>query len=507
MREILIGNCRDKLRELPAESVQCVITSPPYWGLRRYEGEQSAVWGGDPDCEHEWESRRYYVEQSVSTSSREAFTEAGEENIERLKAARWREDSTCTKCGAWYGAFGLEPTPERYVANTVEILREIRRVLRPDGVIWWNLGDSYAGSGQGWQHKDGGSIQRKWLESYGTGRPPGYISSVTPSGLKPKDLTLVPARVALAAQADGFWVRAMVIWEKVNCMPESVKDRPTESHEYILLLSRSERYFYDADAVREPHQAASLQRVQQKWADSTKYDEDSAPEHQHSWQRGQRDMGQNCHPAGRNLRSVWRFATIPYMGAHFAVFPPELPRRCILAGSPPKVCAECGAPWERLTKREAVPYPSGSHGNYIRKGHPPGGQERDDSTTLGKIEYYRMATIGWQPTCQCHGQAEIVEVECLECNGRGFIGGEPCSACDESGMTTKRVWSDSILQAWPTRPPIVLDPFAGSGTTLKVAEDLGRWWVGIDICEGYLPQIRERTAQRSLAAAFENETT
>jgi DNA modification methylase len=362
------------------------------------------------------------------------------------------------------------------VANTVEILREIRRVLRPDGVIWWNLGDSYAGSGQGWQHKDGGSIQRKWLESYGTGRPPGYISSASPTGLKPKDLTLIPARVALAAQADGFWVRAMVIWEKVNCMPESVKDRPTESHEYVLLLTKSERYFYDADAVREPHKEASLQRVQQKWADTTKYDEDGAPERQHSWQREREEMTHACHPGGRNLRSVWRFATIPYMGAHFAVFPPELPRRCILAGSPPKVCAECGAPYERVTEREPVPYPGGSHGNYVQKGRPPGGnyaikgrppggQENADSSTLGKVEYYRVVTVGWQPTCECH--------------------------------------ADLPADQRPTRPAIVLDPFAGSGTSLMVAEELGRWWVGIDICEEYLPQIRERTAQRSLAAAFE----
>jgi hypothetical protein len=167
------------------------------------------------------------------------------------------------------------------------------------------------------------------------------------------------------------------------------------------------------------------------------------------------------------------------MGAHFAVFPPELPRRCILAGSPPKVCAECGAPWERVTEREPVPYPGGSHGNYVQKGRPPGGnyaikgrppggQERDDSSTLGKVEYYRVVTVGWQPTCQCHG--------------------------------------DLPPEQRPTRPAIILDPFTGSGTTLMMAEQLGRWWVGIDICEQYSEQIKERTAQRSLAAAFENET-
>ncbi len=460
MREILIGNCRDKLRELPAGSVQCVVTSPPYWGLRRYEGEQSAVWGGDPDCEHEWESRRYYVEQSVSANSREAFSEAGEENIERLKAARWREDSACTKCGAWYGAFGLEPTPEQYVANTLEILREIRRVLRPDGVVWWNLGDSYAGSGgaHAEHHATPGiskSFRRNGVPHWGQlGRPGRYLA---PKGLKPKDLTLVPAWVALAAQADGFWVRAMVIWDKPNTMPESVKDRPTESHEYILLLTKCEHYFYDADAVREPLSETTIERNRYPHAGS------ACEEVAVSRPRRPGEFGI---PAGRNLRSVWRFATVPYPGAHFAVFPPELPRRCILAGTPPKVCAECGAPWERMRARETA-----------------GGD--------------------WRPTCECHGQAEIVQTECPECGGTGVVDDESCSACAGSGQTEKRVWAESVLHVWPTRPAIVLDPFAGSGTTLKVAEDLGRWWIGIDICQQYSEQIRERTAQRSLTAAFE----
>jgi len=497
MREILIGHCIDVLRGMERDSIQCVVTSPPYAGLRRYEGQQEVVWGGDPDCPHEWVSRRYYVEQSTGKHSREAFSEAGEENVERLKAARWRDDSICTKCGAWYGAFGLEPTVELYVAHLVEIFREIKRVLRPDGCAWLNLGDSYAGSGQGWRKKEGNSIHRRWLESYGTERPPAYISSATHTGLKPKDLMLVPARAALALQADGWWVRAMVIWDRPNCQPESVKDRPTESHEYILLLTKSERYFYDMEAVREPLSDATIERNRYPHAGSTCQDVAvSRP----------REPGETGNPAGRNLRSVWRFATIPYMGAHFAVFPPELPRRCILAGSPPKVCAECGAPWERVTEREAVPYPGGSHGNYVNKGRPPGGQERDDSTTLGKVEYYRVVTVGWQPTCECHGQAEILQTECQECSGSGAVDDEPCSTCAGSGQTETRVWPESVLQAWPTRPAIVLDPFAGSGTTLKVAEDLGRWWIGIDICEQYSEQIRERTAQRSLAAAFENET-
>jgi DNA modification methylase len=460
MRDILVGNCRDKLRELPAESAQCVVTSPPYLGLRRYQGEQEAVWGGDPDCQHEWESRRYYVEQSVSATSREAFAEAGEENSARLKAARWREDACCSRCGAWRGAFGLEPTPELYVAHTVEILREIRRVLRPDGVLWWNVGDSYAGSGgaHAVHHSNPGisnSWQRHGVPHWGQLGVPGRY--LPPEGLKAKDLMLIPFRVALGAQADGWWVRSVVVWSKPNSMPESVRDRPTESHEYILLLTKSERYFYDADAVREPLSETTIERNRYPHAGS------ACEEVAVSRPRRPGEFGNR---AGRNLRSVWRFATVPYPGAHFAVFPPELPRRCILAGTPPKVCAECGAPWERVRARET------------------GGDD-------------------WRPTCECHGRAEIVPIECPECGGTGVAGNEPCSACDRSGQIETRVWSDSALQAWPTRPAVVLDPFAGSGTTLKVAEDLGRWWIGIDICEQYSEQIRARTAQRSLTAAFE----
>jgi len=540
MREVRIGHCVDVLREMEAESVQCVVTSPPYWGLRRYDGQQEVVWGGDPDCEHEWISRRYYAEQSLARDSREAFSEAGEGNAARLKAARWREDSACVKCGAWRGPFGLQPTPEMYVEHTVCVLREIRRVLRRDGVVWWNLGDTFFGSWGNYGARNGKQRTRR-KERYPrdawdafTGRPPMAGAHTI---LKPKDLCAIPFRVALAAQADGWWLRSVVVWDKPNAMPESVKDRPTESHEYVILLAKAERYFYDADAVREPHQEASFERVQRRWAVNSKYDEE-APQHLHSWMRDKSDMRRSCHPAGRNMRTVWRFATYPYPGAHFAVFPPELPRRCILAGSPPKVCATCGAPWKRQTQREIdnTGYPNGPGGNYAAKGRPPGGQENDESSTLGTVARYRVTTLGWEPTCTCHGQPEKTVVTCDECDGTGRamvypdtgpnttehnkppygennphlarlekeVTDEPCLACTGTGEIEAQSWSPEILEQWPTRPAIVLDPFAGSGTTLMVAEELGRWWIGIDICEDYLPQIQKRTAQRSLAAAFEN---
>ncbi len=537
MREIKIGHCIDVLREMQADSVQCVVTSPPYWGLRRYDGEQQVVWGGDADCEHEWTSRRYYREQSTGRHGREAFSAPGPENVQRLKAARWREDAICVHCGAWRGAFGLEPTPELYVEHTVQILREIRRVLRPDGIVWWNLGDTFFGSWGNYGSRKGRqrSIQQEHFARPGwegnTDRPP--MSGVH-SSLKPKDMCLIPFRVALAAQEDGWWIRSVVIWNKLNPMPESVKDRPTEGHEYVLLLAKSERYFYDADAVREPYSE------QTSWEPYVpRYQKDATgtlAQPPGDTKSRIREKGPN--PLGANLRSVWRFSTVGYPGAHFAVFPPELPRRCILAGSPPKVCADCGAPWQRQTQREVdnTGYPNGPGGNYAAKGRPPGGQERDDSSTLGKVARYRVTTLGWQPTCTCHGEPEKVVMTCEQCGGSGRAleypdagpntaeqnkqpyqqnnphlvrlqkepTDEPCPECAGAGEIEIDHWPAEILESWPTRPALVLDPFAGSGTTLKVAEELGRWWIGIDICDAYQAQIRKRTAQRSLAGAFEN---
>ncbi len=229
------------LRSLPDESVHCVVTSPPYWGLRDYGTE---------------------------------------------------------------GQIGLEATPELYAARMVEVFREVRRVLRADGTCWVNLGDSYAGS-----------------SAIGEARP-----TIVPNGLKPKDLCGIPWRVAFALQADGWYLRADIIWAKPNPMPESVTDRPTKAHEYVFLLSKSSRYFFDQDAVRE---SASWAR----WGDQT------TPKHANSdngaWMKPKSKAELEAKAeTGRNVRSVWEIATQPYPEAHFATYPEDLVRRCILAGSP-----------------------------------------------------------------------------------------------------------------------------------------------------------------------------
>ncbi len=232
------GDCRD-MSEIPDESVQCFVTSPPYWGLRKYAGEQELVWGYN-HCEHMWVSHsKYWDNRAASLMAAGEGADFGGKRDNRGQLTT----NTCSLCGAWRGAYGLEPTPEMYVQHTIGILREIRRVLRKDGVVFWNIGDSY-GSGKGTCFNPGGGKgsfsghgDRKDAGAYPLDR--GNVSMLRASGLKPKDLCLIPFRVAIAAQADGWWVRCDVIWNKPNPMPESVTDRPTNSHEYILMLTKS----------------------------------------------------------------------------------------------------------------------------------------------------------------------------------------------------------------------------------------------------------------------------
>lgn len=217
---ILQGDAYHVLARLPDESVQCVVTSPPYWGLRDYEFE---------------------------------------------------------------GQIGLEPTLPQFINRLVLVFHEVRRVLKPDGTLWLNIGDGYTSGNRGWRAPD-----RKNPARAMTIRPP------TPEGLKPKDLLGIPWRLAFALQDDGWYLRADVIWNKPNTMPESVKDRPTRCHEYVFMLTKSDRYYYDYEAVME-------------------------------------DNGINGAP--RNKRTVWDINTTPFRDAHFATFPQTLVEPCLLASS------------------------------------------------------------------------------------------------------------------------------------------------------------------------------
>lgn len=293
---IITGDCRDVLKMLPDESVHCIVTSPPYFGLRDYGME---------------------------------------------------------------GQMGLEASPEEFVAGMVEVFREIRRVLRRAGTLWLNLGDSYSTSGRGGNSTRASSTLKGGLDS--------QEASMTrrmkaPHGLKPKDLLMMPARIAMALQADGWYLRQDIIWAKPNPMPESVRDRCTKAHEYLFLLSKSPRYYFDAEAIAEPVTESTVARLSQPnlpnqagsdrvpgktngpmkamgkgnrrtfrgggvYTQGRSFDNDAQPCND--------SVGNEPNESGtRNRRSVWTVATMPFKEAHFATFPPELIRPCIRAGCP-----------------------------------------------------------------------------------------------------------------------------------------------------------------------------
>lgn len=372
---IYVGDVLKGLAQLSDESVQCCVTSPPYWGLRDY---------------------------GVA------------------------------------GQIGLEATPDLFISRMVAVFQEVRRVMRADGILWLNLGDTYStGAGKDNYH------------------------------LKPKDLVGIPWRVALALQADGWWLRQDIIWRKPSPMPSSVRDRCTTAHEYIFMLTKSKRYYFDAVAIAEPcsenthSRGHGLNPKTEQAGYQTKQNESFA-------------KATNGFVSTRNPRSVWTIGHGGgFSGAHFATFPLTLPERCIKASvSEAGCCSECGTPYERITEKVRVAtrpgqstkvnVPSGwdttkgSHGTIHKNGRSE--PEYRDAAECGNRDPGRHVTetktVGWQPICEC-----------------------------SPSVATKS---------------IVLDPFMGSGTTALAAMNLGCRFVGCELNPEYLVHIRKRLKQPTL---------
>lgn len=356
---IIQGDALANLLTMQSDQVHCIVTSPPYYGLRDY--------GID-------------------------------------------------------GQIGLESTIEEYVANLVKVFEECQRVLRDDGTLWLNLGDSYA------TNRD--------YQVNGTKQVPDSQprhGSKVPTSLKSKDLIGIPWRVAFALQATGWWLRSDIIWAKRAPMPESVTDRPTRSHEHIFLLSKSERYYYDQVAVREPSTGQNGSA-----ADFARETKDIVAPGQSAKQH-RTDRTPTTDNGYRNQRDVWIVGPEPYPEAHFATFPTEIPRRAILAGTSARGCCSlCGAPWLREVERKAMVIDRSFN-------HPAELRTRTSGTML---EPPSVTTVGWRPTCDCPPAEPI-----------------PCT---------------------------VLDPFLGSGTTLAVARSLGRDGIGIELNPDYIELAHRR---------------
>jgi DNA modification methylase len=358
-------------RELPQadDSVHCCVTSPPYWGLRDY---------------------------------------------------------------GHAGQIGLEPTLAEYLAVMVGVFREVRRVLRPDGTLWLNMGDGYSGSG----NLEGASDRAHCLSARQILAHPKLTGtgSAKRTGLKPKDLMMQPHRLAIALQDDGWYVRMDNVWAKPNPMPESVTDRPTKSHEYVFLLSKSERYYYDAEAVRE--------RARNDRTDNVAFGPrppKGYPGHINDRRRASGVVADNS--GGRNLRSVWTMTTRPCKEAHFATFPIDLPLRCIKAGTSERgCCPTCGGPWKRIVERTAMVLERSERTHEF-------GRTR---TSGNMVSPPTSKTITWLPTCKCPAHEPV-----------------PCT---------------------------VLDPFGGAATTALAAHELGRHCVIVERKAEYIDIGRTRLA-------------
>ena len=493
--EIKHGHAVDILRSMPSESVHMVMTSPPYWGLRKY-GANPQVWGGDPECEHLWEEGEW--KRRLGDDDKGEWKEASNKGSHNRDAPIYF--ASCSWCDAWRGHLGLEPTPELYIRNMVAVFAELWRVLRTDGSVWLNMGETWWGgkgmSNMAWDqtNHDRATLQKPYQTIGGTSeiRPQDRPHPV----IKPKDVVGIPWMLAFALREWGWWLRSPLVWHKPNPMPGSYKNRPTNAHEYVFILTKSgNTTFFTHRTVRgarippepdylwrniktgeelnsppvawHPKRSCSIGRIGcgmcniwkrvNKWeghdyyydAESTATDPSEESKAQYGRNssydgNGQKPYAMKNRPSGAkaNLRSVWTIPTQSYHAEHFAAYPEKLVEPCVLMGTSERgVCAECGAPFSRIIDVKYV-----NPGNRTTNG-PRNMDRRHESpgfpTRLEKV----TNTIGWQPTCE-HDSEPV--------------------------------------------PAVVLDPFSGTATTGVVALRLGRAYIGIDLSEQYVEIGRRR---------------
>lgn len=422
LNDIHVGDARETLSELPESSVHMMMTSPPYFGLRDYDAD---------------------------------------------------------------GQIGLEDSLDEYISELVGVFREVRRVLRPDGAAWLNLGDTYGGDSivrdEGdWKRPGDDGYEEDHTASYGDGRR-GM------SDLGRKNKMLVPHRVAIALQDDGWVVRNDCTWVKPNPMPQSVKDRLNTTTEQVFYLRPQPDGWFDLDAIREPY-SEYTQRMKHRQESGVERGDETPHAGIGDSSNTRADV---MHPAGKNPGDVFEVTTKPFPEAHFAVYPPELCENPIKATCPPRVCAACGAPYDRrAVDDDTIPMPNTDREQGRRA------LERFKESDLSHQHLRAMRAVGFTDAGQAqevydgHGNNEKA-VERLAAEAKDVLGGYAREFLGEDRTDTEWVQGcDCDTDA--TAPGIALDPFAGAGTTARVAKDLGRRFIGIDLNPDYVAMAQKR---------------
>lgn len=484
VNEIIEGNVLDVLKELPDAAVNCIITSPPYWGLRAYK-TKPVIWGGQKDCRHKWgdelirQDRGTPQGKTAQTGTHKKGVQGTQtiqgqfcsKKCDACKGRGYFADGTVggeeirsgckickgtgKLCSAWRGELGLEPTPELYIEHLMMVFDECKRVLRPDGICFVNLGDTYAGSGQG-----GGGCFEKMCQSYRRDRELIPKSDYRVPGVLAKSLCAIPERFVLAMMDKGWIRRCTIIWAKGlsfcetysgSCMPDSAKDRPNHNgFEFVYMFTKSKKYWYEQQY--EEAQELNAERPRMGQGNQTKYNSKrgyggggtSFIGHSGTIDAEGKQIG---NPLGRTIRNVWTINPQAFSEAHFATFPEKLVEPLIKMGCPEFVCKKCGEPRSKIYKNIGE--------KRDIEWHP---EKYGDNDKAGK----RLGRM--QPQKSVYNMS--IEIGLTDCG------------CGEK-----------------FRPGIVLDPFAGSCTTALVAYKLRRDYIMIELQPDYIKIAEKRLTE------------
>ncbi|MBA7578289.1 site-specific DNA-methyltransferase [Candidatus Atribacteria bacterium 1244-E10-H5-B2] len=444
---IILGHALNILPKLPAESVNCVVTSPPFWGLRDY-GIEPVTWDGDKDCRHKWGNK------SITLKHKPGETNPGKESwFKDSGASDDKGNCFCLKCGAWRGSLGLEPTFELYIKHLCDIFDEVKRVLKKDGTCWVNLGDSYNGSKVGNTNASTGAIGKPKY----SGNFTKTFKKENQSNIPTKSLCLIPQRFVIEMVNRGWILRNTIIWHKPNCMPSSAKDRFTVDFEYVYFFVKSKKYWFE----QQFDKAEYLEVWSRKGSGpNTPYEQNNPRKR---WGLTKHEIATKrkgsyvdplhkkpIYPQGKNKRAVWTIPTQPFPEAHFAVYPETLIEPMIKAGCPRYVCKKCGKARVKVLDKTFIPRP-----------------------TNDKPENYRAI----QEEKKGNRKLAIVARKGVGHNEYKFKGYTDCG-CNAG-------WESGV----------VLDPFMGAGTTALVALKQRKRFIGIEIKQEYIDMSYKRIAR------------